>query len=80
MKNLNKITKYFITLFCFGLSCSILKADSACGDGVCNGAESYDTCPDDCNIDIVITEIFILTADSTNIPQYIEFYNKYIGF
>ena len=27
MKNLNKITKYFITLFWLGLSCSILKAE-----------------------------------------------------
>ena len=27
MKNLNRITKYFITLFWLGLSCSILKAE-----------------------------------------------------
>ena len=27
MKNLNKITKYFIALFWVGLSCSILKAE-----------------------------------------------------
>ena len=52
MKNLNKITKYFITLFWLGLSCSILKAE------------------------VVITELFILQADSTHTPQYIELYNN----
>jgi len=52
MKNLNKITKYFITLFWVGLSCSILKAE------------------------VVITELFILQADGTHTPQYIELYNN----
>ena len=51
MKNLNKITKYFITLFWLGISCSILKAE------------------------IIITEFFILQADSSFAPQYIELYN-----
>ncbi|SVA22251.1 uncharacterized protein METZ01_LOCUS75105, partial [marine metagenome] len=51
MKNLNKITKYFITLFWLGLSCSILKAE------------------------VVITELFILQADGTHTPQYVELYN-----
>ena len=72
MKNLDKIITNILILTWVGLSCSILKADPSCGDGVCNGDESYDTCPDDCNI--VITEIFILTPD--NIPPYIEFYNN----
>jgi hypothetical protein len=52
MKNLNKITKYFITLFWVGLGCSILKAE------------------------VVITELFILQADGTHTPQYIELYNN----
>ena len=52
MKNLNKITKCFITLFWIGLSCSILKAE------------------------VVITELFILQADGTHTPQYIELYNN----
>ena len=72
MKNLDKIITNILILTWVGLSCSILKADPSCGDGVCNGDESYVTCPDDCNI--VITEIFILTADS--MPQYLEFYNN----
>ena len=52
MKNLIKITKYFITLFWLGLNCSILKGE------------------------IVITELFILQANSTHTPQYIELYNN----
>ncbi|MDP6133586.1 MAG: hypothetical protein QF856_03220, partial [Candidatus Marinimicrobia bacterium] len=74
MKNLNKITKYFITLFWVGFSCSILKADSSCGDGVCNSDESYGTCPEDCKI--AITELFIKQAEGTHTPQYIELYNN----
>ena len=52
MKILNKITKYFITLFWLGLGCSILKAE------------------------VVITELFILQADGTQTPQYVELYNN----
>ena len=74
MKNVNKITKYFITLFWLGLSCSILEADSSCGDGVCNSDESYDTCPEDCKI--AITELFIKQAEGSHTPQYIELYNN----
>ena len=51
MKNLNKITKYFITLFWLGFCCTTLKAE------------------------VVITEFFILQADNSHTPQYIELYN-----
>ena len=52
MKNLNKITKYFITLFWLGLCCTTLKAE------------------------VVITEFFILQADNSHAPQYVELYNN----
>ena len=52
MKNSNKITKYFIILFWFRISWSIIKAE------------------------VIITELFILQADGTHTPQYIELYNN----
>ena len=52
MKNLNKITKYFITLFWLGLCCTTLKGE------------------------VVITEFFILQADNSHAPQYVELYNN----
>jgi len=33
---------------CAGCSCPG-DGDPVCGDGVCNGDETYETCPDDCN-------------------------------